>query len=137
MLEVGHELGLAVPAGIGPEQFVDDLVGLGLGVVVDLEGALDLLDLVDGLEGVADAAVAAEDVVLDDRSDGQLLEDLVDPVEEGVAVVDVLLELRRALVPETHAPVHLAVLVRPPQQDEVLGVLDLQREQQEDRLHAL
>ena len=137
MLEVGHELGLAVPAGIGPEQFVDDLVGLGLGVVVDLEGAFDLFDLVDGLEGVADAAVAAEDVVLDDRSDGQLLEDLVDPVEEGVAVVDVLLELRRALAPETHAPVHLAVLVRPPQQDEVLGVLDLQREQQEDRLHAL
>ena len=136
MLDVGHVVWLAVPTGIRPKQLVYDLVRFCLGVVVNLERPLYLLDIVDGLQGVADASVAAEDVLLDNCSDGQFLEDLVDPVEEGVAVIDVLLELGRAFVPEAHAAVDLAVLVRSPQQDEVLRVLDLEGEQQQDGLHA-
>ena len=72
--------------------------------------------------------MAAEDVLLNNRSDGQLLEDLVDPVEEGVTIIDVFLELGSALVPETHAAVDLAVLMRSSQQDEVFGIFDLEGE---------
>lgn len=68
--------------------------------------------------------MAAEDVLLDNSSDGQLLEDFVDPVEEGVTIINVFLELGRALVSETHAAVDLTVLVRSSQQDEVFRVLD-------------
>lgn len=80
--------------------------------------------------------MAAEDVLLNNRSDGQLLEDLVDPVEEGVTIIDVFLELGRAFVPETHAAVDLPILVRSSQQDEVLRVLDLEGEEQQDSFNA-
>lgn len=48
MLEVGHEFGFAVSAGIRPEQLIDYLLSFGLGVVVYLKRTLDLLDLIDG-----------------------------------------------------------------------------------------
>lgn len=136
MLDVGHVVWLSIPAGIRPKQLVYDFVSLGLGVVIDLERSFYLLDLIDGFQGAAYASVAAEDVLLYDCSYRQFLEDLVDPVEEGVAVVDVFLELGRAFVAEAHAAVDLAVLVRSPQQDEVLGILNLEGEEQQDGLHA-
>lgn len=69
--------------------------------------------------------MATENVLLNDCSDRQLLEDLVDPVEEGVTIIDVFLELGSALVSETHAAIDLAVFMCSSKQDEVFGIFDL------------
>lgn len=126
MLDVRSELWLAQPARVAPQQLVYNLIVLGLRVVVDLQRPVDLLYLQHVLQGVPDASVRAEDVLLDDGSNGHLLKQSVHTTEEGVLVIDVLFELGRTLISEAEDLVDLPVLMRSPQKDDVFGELDLQ-----------
>lgn len=80
--------------------------------------------------------MAAEDVLLNDCSYWQFLKDFVHPIEEGVAIVDVFLELGCAFVTKAHAAIDLPVLVGSSQQDEVLRIFDLESEEEEDCFYA-
>jgi len=77
------------------------------------------------------AAVAAEDLLVDDGRHGQAVE----AVREGLPHLDVVPPL--ALVVEAVDAVDGRALVVAPQDEEVLRVLDLEREQQADRLERL
>jgi hypothetical protein len=79
---------------------------------------------------MSDASVTAENVLLYDRCNRQLLEDSVDPIKNGVLVVYVLLEFRGALVTESHVAVHLSILVPSSKQHNIFWELDLQGKQE-------
>lgn len=137
MLDIRGEFRLAQPTRVAPQELIDYFIVLGLGVIVDLKGSVYLLYLQQVLQSVADAAVGAEDVLLDEGSDGHLFKQSVHPTEEGILVLNVLLELGRTLIAEAEYSVDLSVLMRPPQKDDVFGEFDLQGEEEKNGLHAL
>jgi hypothetical protein len=75
--------------------------------------------------------VHAQDAVIDEGSHWHFLEQFVNPLEKGAWVINIFLQLCLALIGETHASVDFDVLVRAPQQEDILGVFDFEGEQQE------
>lgn len=123
--------------GVGPEDVEDHLGLVVLHLVHDLEGAADLLDVLEGVEGGADAAVQAEDLVLDEGSQGQPVEQLVDAGEDRVLALGLLLDLLCALVPEAEVDVDLAVLVVAADEVDLFGVDALEGQQEADGLEGV
>ncbi len=111
--------------GIGPKKVADE-TGVG-----DVAGTHDLLDLVHDGEFGREAAVAAEDLLVDDAGDGQAVEG----VGEGLPELDVVAAL--ALVEEAVDAVDGGALVVSAENEEVLGELDLEGEDEADALEAL
>lgn len=66
-----------------------------------------------------------EDIVIDDSSYRQLIEQPIDPVEERILVFYVLLELKCAFVSEAHVLVYLTIFMGSPQQHDILRELYL------------
>ena len=137
--ELGHHLGaererntsvvLAPTAdflvGVRPQEVAKQtLVG-------DVGGPHDPPDLLHGLQVGGETSVAAEDLLVDDG--GQ--REAVEAVGEGLPQLDVVPPL--ALVVEAVDAVDASALVVASQQEEVLRVLDLVRQQQRDRLQRL
>jgi hypothetical protein len=114
-----------VAVGVGPEEVAEEaLVG-------HVDGPLDLPDPVEAVEVRREAAVHAEDLVVDDGGDGQAVEAVGEEPPEAHA------ETALALVVEAVDAVDGRALVVPPQQEEVVRVPDLVRQQQADGLDAL
>jgi hypothetical protein len=111
--------------GVGPEEVAEEpLVGY-------VDGALDVPDPVEAVEVRREAAVHAEDLVVDDGGDGQAVEAVGEELPEAHA------EAALALVVEAVDAVDGGALVVPPQQEEVVRVPDLVREEEADGLDAL
>jgi hypothetical protein len=108
---VGSKFRFSRPTGVAPHELIGNLFVFGLGFQVDFEGTFNFIQLLYGFERVSDAAMHAEDVVLDECSQGHLLEDPVDSVKEGVLILDVLLEFYCALIAKSHVFIDLSVLV--------------------------
>lgn len=109
--------------GIRPHQVAEGAL------VRDLNLPIDGTDLVDGLDLGAEAAVDAEDLVVDDGSQGQVVEDfsaIFPRIRVAILAVDLIVKAvdRR----------DLPGLVVPPQQCDPVGVLHLQAQQQLERL---
>lgn len=75
-------------------------------------------------------------LVLDDSSQGQVLKHVIDALEDTVRVVDVLAESLLAFFAETEMPVDCAVFMVATEQDNLLGVLQLQGHQQADNFET-
>ena len=121
---------VAVPAvlllvGVGPQEVAEEAT------VGDVGGAGDATDLVHGLEGGAQPAVHAEDLLVDDCGDGEAVETLSESAPEPHRVATL------ALLVEAVDAVDGRRLVVPAEKEEVLGVLDLVGEQKADCLDAL
>ena len=91
----------------------------------------DLLELGDGDELGAQAAMHADDLVIDQRGDWHAVEAILElfPDADGVAAL--------ALVVETIDTIDLTALVVASQQEEVLLELDLVGQEQNDRLERV
>jgi len=137
--ELGHHLGsegeadaavVLAPAhgvlvGIGPEQIAQQsLVG-------HVGGAHDATDLLHGGQIGTEAAVAAENLLIDNGRHRQAVE----AVREGLPQLDAVATL--ALVVESVYAIDAGALVVAAQQEEVLRVFDLVGEQQADGLQRL
>jgi len=115
----------AVAVGVGPEEVAEEaLVG-------DVDGALDVPDPGEAVEVRREAPVHAEDLVIDDGSDGEAVEAVGEELPEADA------EAALALVVEAVDAVDGGALVVAPEQEEVVRVPDLVRQQQADGLDAL
>ena len=119
-LPVGRHVGR-----VAPQQVVEQAVVRHVG------GARDLADVVHVGQAGAQAAVHAEDLARHDGGDGQAVEG----VDERLPDLDGGAAL--ALVVEAVDARHVGALVVPPQQEEVLRVLELVAEEQQDGLEAL
>ena len=73
MLIVGGVVLLSRPAGVAPKQVIDDLISSRLGIVVNLQRLLQLVQLKNILQVLTYPSVTAEDVVIDESSHRQLL----------------------------------------------------------------
>mmetsp|Transcript_2704 Transcript_2704/g.3708 ORF Transcript_2704/g.3708 Transcript_2704/m.3708 type:complete len:226 (+) Transcript_2704:410-1087(+) len=111
--------------GVGPEQVAEEAV------LRDLGGASDLLELGDGDELGGEAAMHAEDLVVDEGGDGHAVEHILElfPDADRVAAL--------ALVVEAVDAVDLAALVIAAQQEEVLLELYFVGQQQDDGLQGV
>jgi hypothetical protein len=115
----------ALAVGVGPEEVAEEaLVG-------DVDGSGDLPDPVEAVEVRREAAVHAEDLVVDDGGDGEAVEAVGEELPEADA------EPALALVVEPVDSVDRRALVVASQQEEVVRVLDLVCQQEADRLDAL
>mmetsp|Transcript_17525 Transcript_17525/g.54741 ORF Transcript_17525/g.54741 Transcript_17525/m.54741 type:complete len:529 (-) Transcript_17525:13-1599(-) len=110
---------------VGPEEVAEEAR------VGDVRRSDDPLDLVDLLELGREPAVAAEDFLVDDRRDREAVE----AVREGLPHLDVVPTL--ALVVEPVDPVDARALVVPAEDEEVLGVLNFEGQQEAYRLERL
>ena len=93
--------------------------------------AHDAADLLHGVEIRAQATVHGEDLLIDDRGDGQAVE----AISEGLPKLDIVPPL--AFVVEAIDPIDRGTLVVSTKDEEVLGILDLVGQQQADRLERL
>lgn len=113
-------------AGVRPQQVAHGaLVG-------DLLDAVELPDAVERRGPGRQAPVDAEDAPVDQRRDGQRVEEVGQQVPDAQAA-----ELADALVVQPVRLGHGAALVVPPEQRHAVGVAHLQGEQQQDRLDAV
>jgi len=72
--------------------------------------------------------------VIYDCGQWQVFKHIVDLLEHGIGVVNVLLQSGSALLPESPVAVHVSVFVIASEQEDLLGVLQLERHQQADHL---
>jgi len=114
-----------VLVGIGPQKIAEQAA------VGDIRGAHDPANLLHRIEIGAQTAVHGEDLLVDDSGDGKAVE----AVGEGLPQLDVVAAL--ALVVESVDAVDGRALVVAPQDEEVLGILDLVRQEQADGLQGL
>ena len=95
---------------------------------------LDPVEVADAVEGGGpgrEAAVDAEDAPPDEGRYGEVVEEVCEGVPDAEAA-----ELADALVVEAVHLRHGAALVVAPQQRDAVGVAHLERQEQQDRLHA-
>mmetsp|Transcript_76523 Transcript_76523/g.211814 ORF Transcript_76523/g.211814 Transcript_76523/m.211814 type:complete len:264 (-) Transcript_76523:157-948(-) len=110
---------------VGPQQVAQQAR------VGHVRGPHDALDLVHRGQLGRQAAVHAKDLLVHDGRDGQAVEAV------GVRLPELDVVAPLALVVEAVYPVDARALVVPAQDEKVLGVLDLVRQQQADGLQAL
>ena len=126
---------------VRPEQVEDLLVVLGMiSTELDLEWSLDLLNALDILNCWANTSMAAEDALLLISYNGcerHLLECLIDLGEDTVRVVNVLPESLGAFVTESKVLIHMFVLVVTSQEHDLLGILELECEEQANDLEGI
>lgn len=125
---------------IGPEQVNDALVLLAMvRAELNLVRPRDLLDSLDVSHSWANTAVAAEDLTIlaDGGRKRQVFEHLVDLCKATVGIVDILTETSSALSSETQIFVDMLVFVVATQQDDLLGVLQLESHQEADDLERV
>lgn len=89
------------------------------------------IPLITHLQVRTEAAVAAKDLLVNDRGDRQAIE----AIREGLPELDVVSPL--ALVVKTVYPVYAGALVIAAQQEKILRILDLVRQQQAYRFQGL
>lgn len=118
--------------GVRPQDVQHYLRLLVLHLVHHLQRPADVLDVFQGVQRRPDPPVQAEYLVLDEGCEGEPVEELVDPIEDGPLVFGVLLNLFCALVLEAEVDVDLAVLVVAPDEVDLLGVEALEGEQEAD-----
>ena len=116
---------LQVGVGVGPQEVAQHAH------VWNIRGALDLYDLLQVLQLRGRPAVDAEDLLVHNRRERQAVED----VAKHAPQFDVVPPL--ALVVEPVDARDGVALVVPAQQEEVLGVLHLVRQQKANHLQAL
>lgn len=76
-------------------------------------------------------------LVIYDCSQRHVLKHIVDLLENRVGVVDVFPQPGSALLPKAPVAVHVSIFVVASQQEDLLGVLQLQRHQQTNHLQTL
>jgi hypothetical protein len=131
---------LLVLMRVRPEQVDNTLMLLTvIAAKLDLVRPRNLFDTLNISHGWADTAVAAEDLAIlsDSGSKRKVLEDFVDLCEATVRIVDVLSETSGALSSEAEVLVDVFVLVVAAQQDDLLGVLQLESHQEADDLERM
>lgn len=103
---------------------------------LDLVRPGNLLNALDIGNGRANATVAAEDftVLSNGRCKWQVFEHLVDLGEATVGIVDIFSETSSALGSEAKVLVHVLVFMVATQQDNLLGILQLESHQEADDL---
>lgn len=111
--------------GIGPQQVANET---GVSYIA---GADDLLDLLHLLKFRGQATVAAEDLVVDDARNGKAVEG----IRKGLPQLDVVPAL--ALIEEPIDTVDGGALVVAAEDEEVLGELDLEGQDEANGLKAL
>ena len=116
---------LVVLLGVAPQEVAQEALVRNLGRPVDL------LYFLEGLQVGTQPPVHAQDLGLHQGGDGDAVEAADEPLVQPVAVPPL------ALVVEAVDLVHVLALVVAPQQEEVVGVLQLEGEQQADRLDGL
>lgn len=116
---------LNVLVGVRPQKVTEE-AGVG-----DVGGSHNALDLLERAELRAQTSVHAQDLLIDDGSDGQAIE----AVGEGLPQLDVVAAL--ALVVEAVDSIDRGTLVISSQQEEVLGVLDLVGQEEAHGLKGL
>lgn len=135
---VGVDAELAVRLSwVRPEDVQDHLGLVVLHLVHDLQGTTDLLDVLKSVERGSNSAVEAEYLVFNECSEGQPVEQFVDPSEDRILTLRLLLNLLRALVPEPEVDIDLAVLVVATNEVDLLGVDALQGQQKTDGLERV
>lgn len=112
-------------AGVGPEEVAQEASVRNIG------GPGEAADLIEGGEVGGEAAVHAEDLVVDEGGNGEGVE----AVGEELPETDV--EAALALVVETVDAVDGGTLMVASQEEEVLRIPDLVGEQEADGLEAL
>mmetsp|Transcript_46038 Transcript_46038/g.107645 ORF Transcript_46038/g.107645 Transcript_46038/m.107645 type:complete len:202 (+) Transcript_46038:384-989(+) len=121
---------LVVVRRIRPERIQHHSVSTGgpfVDFADDLNGLRDPAQVVQLGNGVPDAAMDAKDRSFHQRRDGKELEDVVDTLPDAIAIPS---ELPRAVGVEAVVHVHQPVLVVPSDQEDPLGIKDLQRKEQ-------
>lgn len=128
--DVGHSSLVFCPAldvflGVGPEEVAEE-AGVG-----DVGGPHDPPDLFEVGEFGGEPAVHAEDLLVDDCGHGEAVEAVGEglPELDGVPALDLIVEAVDA--------VDAGALVVAPEEEEVLGVLDLVGQHQADGLQRL
>lgn len=129
-----HPDNFIVLGGVRPQDVEHKLLFLGFGLVDDCDWTLDAVNLLNVSQRGADAAMQAQDLILDHCCQGHSLEHPVDPPEDRVLVVPVLLAFELTLVREPEPLVGLDVLVVAADQMNLLGVHAFEGEQEADCL---
>mmetsp|Transcript_134835 Transcript_134835/g.336425 ORF Transcript_134835/g.336425 Transcript_134835/m.336425 type:complete len:206 (-) Transcript_134835:369-986(-) len=109
-----HAQDLVVVCRIAPESVKYDAIpprGARRDLPGDLNGFRDAAQVIQRADAVPDAAVYAEDGVVDQRRDGQKLEDIIHPLPHELSL---MVEHPKAVLVETVVDVHQAVLVVAP-----------------------
>ena len=113
---------LYIFVGIGPQEVAEEASVWNIG------RSHDSLDLIKRAQLWAEAAVHAEDLLIDEGCNREAIE----AVSEGLPELDVVSSL--ALIIEAIDSVDGGTLMVAPQEEEVLGVLDLVGEEETHRL---
>lgn len=123
---------ILVDRWVTPEDFQCDFMLIRLGILNDFKWTWDLFDFFNCSESGSDTAVQAKNRIFNDGSEWHVFEDFIDTLEDGIRVVDVLIELFHAFIGETHGFVHSAVFHVTTEQVDLIVVLQLKCEEQEN-----
>ena len=125
---------------VRPEEVDHSLVVVSrVSAELDLYRSLDALNAFDVLHGRPDTTMAHEDlaVLAADSCKRQVLEALIDLSKARVRIVDVLAESTGALCTEATVAIHILVLVVTSQENNLLGVLELESHEEADDLERV
>lgn len=100
-------------AGVRPQQVIYDSFIFSVGLVIDFDRLRDHLNLVDAGQCGADSSMHAEDAVVNDCGDRHFLKYSIGPLEKRPRIIDILLQLRFALITEAHASIDSNILMAP------------------------
>ena len=100
----------------------------------DFKRSLDLFNLIQAQQGATNAAVEANDSLIDDGGQWKPIEQVIDFVEDGVDVSWFLTESATALFSETESVVDPLILVISSEQMDLIRELDFQGHQEADSL---
>jgi len=103
----------------------------------DFERALQIFNLLDVVEGGADAPVKTDDLIRDHGPKWEPIKQLVYFIEDGVLLVWVLTESVHTFLREAKPIINPPILMVPANQMNSLGVLQFQCHQQADCLQGV
>lgn len=88
----------------------------------DFEGSLKGVDLLHVIELRTNTTVEADNLILDKSGQWQILEQLVDPHENGIVIVGILAKTCCTLLRETETIIDPSILMVTTNQVDLLGV---------------
>lgn len=91
-----------VDGRVTPQNLECDFMLVRFGVLNDFERARNLFDFFDRAQRCSDATMQAQNRIFNHRCERHVLEHFIQPLEDRVRVIDIFVELLRALVSETH-----------------------------------
>ena len=100
----------------------------------DFKRSLDLFNLIQAQQGATNAAVEANDSLIDNGGQWKPIEQVIDFVEDGVDVSWLLTKSAAALFSEAESVVNPLILVIASEQMDLIRELDFQGHQEADSL---